>query len=154
MGVWMAGINLVLLYNSINLTWWIVQLMSLLLVTTGDSSSVSSKYFGKLWAHYFFLNYTWVILSDCFRDSWSPSSLMCQGNTLSSLWGTTSLLMIHGKVGGCQLRGRAQLWKHYDDSAASFTPQITHDISFKTEGAIKEEIPGNSSSDKYTGQAL
>lgn len=54
----------------------------------------------------------------------------------------------------CQSKGWAQLWKRHGNTAASFTPQIACDISFKTEGAIKEEILGYNSSDKYAGQAL
>lgn len=107
------------------------------------------------WAQYFFLNYRKklhsVILPECFRNSWSPRTILCVSEISFLLFEVQqhcSQSMARGS------RGWAWLWKHYDDIAPSFTLQINCDISFKTYGAIKEGIPGYSSSDKYTGQTL
>ena len=94
---------------------------------------VSPLFFPELHLSHFVWLFQWQLIAQY--------CLVCQWNNL----------IAHGKREGAQSRGWAQLWKHHE---VSFTPQISSDNSFKTEGAIKEQIPGYSSNDKYIGQAL
>lgn len=158
-----AGINPSLLYNSINLIRWIVQLMSLLLRAVerpGYHKWLAVCKIKTFWKDvgpiFFFLNYTSVIFSECFGDSRSPSTASCVTEIsclffeIQPRW---SWVVVGGGFSGEIGHSREMLWKHHEDAVAFFTPQITCDTSFKTWGAVTDGNSCYGRGDKYAGQS-